>query len=99
MPLPNIERTTLLNRANLYFLLGDEELAQPVPPPPSPHSKVSSSSQPSSSFDYIGLHATLQSIQEKQACFWAYIQNEHIVLCGFVQEWYDELDGMIVSQN
>ena len=27
MPLPNIDRTALLSWANLYFLLGDEELA------------------------------------------------------------------------
>jgi len=32
MPLPNADRTTFLNRANLYTLPGHEELTQPAPP-------------------------------------------------------------------
>jgi len=67
MPLLNVNRTTLLNRANLYCLSGDEEWTQPAPPFPLPHLRPSSTSQPSFSSDYAGLHATLQSIQEKQA--------------------------------
>ena len=73
MPLYNIERITLLNWANLYFLLGDEELAQPAPPPPLPHLRASSSSQMASSSNYTGLHAIVQSIQEDHACLLAYI--------------------------
>ena len=50
MPLPNVEQTTLLNRANLSFLLDDEELVHPVPPTQPPtHLSVASSSRPSSS--------------------------------------------------
>jgi len=33
MPFLNVDRTSLLNWANLYFLPGDEELARPAPPP------------------------------------------------------------------
>jgi len=42
--LPNIERATLLNRANLHYLAGNEELAQPAPPTPQPYLRASSSS-------------------------------------------------------
>ena len=31
MPLLNVNHTSLLNRANLYFLPGDEELVRPAP--------------------------------------------------------------------
>ena len=58
MPLPNVYYTTLLNRANLYFLLDDEELARPLPPPPPTYLRAFSSSQPFSSSDFIDLHAT-----------------------------------------
>jgi len=65
MALLNVERTTILNRANLYFLQGDEELTQPAPPLTPPHRRASSSPQLSFSSDDVGLHATLQSIQEE----------------------------------
>ena len=52
MPLPDVERATLLNRANLYYLSGDEELVQLVPPLPLPQLRASSSSQQPSSSDY-----------------------------------------------
>jgi len=41
MPLANVDRTTLLNQANLYFSPADEELARPAPPPPPTHPKAS----------------------------------------------------------
>ena len=44
MPFPSVDHTSPLNRANLYFLSSNEELAQPTPPPPPPHPKASSSS-------------------------------------------------------
>jgi len=49
---PNVDRSSLLNRTNIYFLAGDEELARPAPPPASTHPRASGSSQPSSSHDY-----------------------------------------------
>ena len=39
MPLPNVDRTFLLNEDNIYFLPGDKELARPTPPP---HPRASS---------------------------------------------------------
>jgi len=99
MPLPNVDRTFLLNRANLYFLPDDEELARPAPSPLPPHPRASNSSQPSSSHDYLDLHATLQPIQVEQASLRAYVEIEHASLRGFAQERHDELRGMIASQN
>jgi len=99
MPLPNVDRTTLLNRANLYFRSDDEALAQPAPPPPSPHLRASSSSQLPTFSDYAGLHAALLSIQEKQASLQAYTQTDKPYSSDFIQEWHDGLCGMIVSQN
>jgi len=49
LPLPNVDRTTLLHRANFYWIPGDDEVVQPVPHHPTPHSsqvRPSSSSQP-----------------------------------------------------
>jgi len=80
MPLPNVDCTSLLNRANLYFLPKDEELARPVPPPPPPDTRASSSSQSSSSHDYADSYATLRSIQEEQASLRAYVETEHVTL-------------------
>jgi len=96
VPLPNVDCTSLLNGANFYFLPGDKELVRSAPPP---HSKDSPSSQLSSSHHYPNLHATLRSIQEEQAFLRAYIETEDATLWGFVQEHYDELHGMIPSQN
>jgi len=59
MPLPNIERTTLLNPDKVSFMPGDEELVHPIHQPlPPPHLGTSSSSQPSSFQDYTDIHAT-----------------------------------------
>ena len=99
MPLPNVDGTTLLDLANLYFLPGDEELARPTPPSPPPHLRASSSSQPSSSFVFPYMHAIILSIQEEQASLLAYVQIEHTALHKFVQERHDELCGMIGSYN
>ena len=99
MPLPYVNRTSILNRANLYFLPGAEELAWPAPPPPHTHPRASSLSQPSSSHDYPDLHANLWWIQEEQACLRAYVETKHASLWGFVYEHHDELHGMIASQN
>ena len=60
--LSNVDRTSLLNRVNLYFLLGYDELVRPAQPPPPTHPRVSSSSQPSSSHDYLDLDTILPSI-------------------------------------
>ena len=84
MPLPNIDRTSLLNQVNLYFLLGGEELTQLATPRSLPHLRASSSSHPFSSSNYDSLHATLQSIQGKQAFLLVYIQTKHSVLRDFV---------------
>jgi len=59
IPLPNVYRTSFLNWVNLYFLSSADELARPAPPP---HSRASSSLQPSTSHDYPNLHATVRSI-------------------------------------
>jgi len=99
MPLPDVDRTSLLNQTNLYFLPGDEELARPTPLPLPTDPRASSSSQPSSSHDYPDLLANLQSIKVEQASLWVYIETEHASLWGYVQEHHDELHGMIASQN
>ena len=59
----NVDRTTLLNRANLYFYAVMKSWCR------LPHlfhlPRASSSSQPSSSHDYPNLHATHRLIQEE----------------------------------
>jgi len=35
--LPNVDHTTLLHRANLYWLLGDDDVVQPATHQPAPH--------------------------------------------------------------
>ena len=67
MPSPNVDHTSLINRAHFFFLPGDEELARPSVHPSPLHPRFFSSSQPSSSNDYNNLHATLRPIQENQA--------------------------------
>jgi len=37
LPLPNVDRTTLLHRANLYWAPGDDEVVRPEPHNPAPH--------------------------------------------------------------
>ena len=93
--------TTLLNPDNLSYMTSDEELVHPATPPPPPQSYLgaSSSSRPSSSQDYPDIHATLRSIQEEQVSLQAHVQFQHVALCDFVQERYDEFRGMIASQN
>jgi len=49
LPLPNVDRTTLLHWANLYWVPCDAKVVRPGPDPPPPHSSQagsSSSSQP-----------------------------------------------------
>jgi len=96
MPFLNVDPTSLLNRAKLLFLPGDEELVQPTPPS---HPRASSSSKPSSCLNSPDLLVTLTSIQKEQASLRAYVENEHASLWGFVQERHDEVRGMIASQN
>jgi len=62
MPLPHADCISLVNRANLYLLPGDEELARPTP---RPYPRASSSSKASSSLDFSNMDATLRSIQEE----------------------------------
>jgi len=66
--LPNVDRTTVLHRGNLYWVPGDEEVVRPAPHYPAPHSSQvgpSSSSQPPHP-DYSNIQDTLRSIQEEQ---------------------------------
>jgi len=68
LPLPNVDRTTLLHRGNLYWVPGDEEVVRPAPLQPIPRSSQagpSSSSHPPPP-DYYDLQDTLRSIQEEQ---------------------------------
>ena len=37
LPRSNVDRTTLLHRANLYWVQGDSEVVQPAPHHPAPH--------------------------------------------------------------
>jgi len=49
LPVPNVDRTTLLHRSNLYWVPDDEEVVRPVSYHPTPHSsqaEPNSSSQP-----------------------------------------------------
>jgi len=97
--LPNVDQTTLLYGANLYWISSDTKVVQPINPPPPPHSSQagpSSSSQPPPT-DYADLQATLRSIQEEQVSFRAYVASENTVLRDFVQERHDELHGMLAT--
>ena len=86
MPLPSVDRTTLVNLDNLSYMLGDKELVHPAPPtsPPQPNLGASGPYKPSSPQDYSNIHATLQSIQEEQVSLRAHIQFEHATLHDFV---------------
>jgi len=65
VPLPNIERTTLLNWNNFSYLLGDEELVRPSSPViPSSYAGPSPFSQQHYP-TYGGLRETFMSIQEE----------------------------------
>ena len=63
LPLPNIDQTILLYRANLQWVPDDVEVIQPAPPSPPFTYQVgpSSSSQPSPT-NYADLQATFSSI-------------------------------------
>jgi len=68
LPHPNVDRTTLLYRASLYWVPGDDKIVQTTPHHPASHS---SQEGPSSFYqspppDYIDLQDTLRSIQEEQ---------------------------------
>ena len=87
-PLPNVYSTTLSNPDNLLFLPGDDELVPPAPSPSrplQPYLGASSSSQPSSSQEYVDIHATFRSIQEAQVPLRVYVRSEHTVLHDFAQ--------------
>ena len=87
MPLSNVDRATLLNPDNLSLMPGDEKLVSLTPPaPPQPFLSASNSSQPSSTQNYIDIHATFLSTQEEQHSSHVYVQTEHANLRDFVQE-------------
>jgi len=90
-PLPNVNRTTLLHPANLYWVPGDAEIVQPTTHPrhpPSNQAGLSFSSQ-SPPTDYADLQAALRSIQEEQVSLRAYVASENIAFCDFIQERHD----------
>ena len=64
MPIPNINRATLLKLDNLSFMIGDDKLVHPSPS--QPYIGGSSSSQPSFFQGYTDIHNTLWSIQEEE---------------------------------
>ena len=66
LPLPNVNRTTLLHWANRYWVPGDAEVVQPASPPLlySTQAGPSSSSQPPP-INYANLQPTLTSILEE----------------------------------
>ena len=101
LPLPNLDRTTLLHRGNLYLVPSDDEVVQPVPHQPASQSSQagrSSSSHPSPP-DYSDLQDTLRSIQEEQVSLGKFIASESTALRDFVQERHDELHGLLASQT
>jgi len=44
LPFPNVDWTTLLHQANLYWVPDDVEVVQPAPHYPAPHSSQAGSS-------------------------------------------------------
>jgi len=64
LPPPNVDRTNLPHRANLYWLLGDDDVIRPAPHQPTPHtSQVGpSSSSQQLPLDYSNIQDTLRSI-------------------------------------
>jgi len=67
LPLPTVDRTTLLYWANLHWIPSDDEVVRPVPQQPAPRSSQAgpgSSSRPPPP-DYSDLQDTLRSIQEE----------------------------------
>jgi len=100
-PLPNVDRTTLLHQANLYWVPGDVEVVQVAPHSPPPHSSQvepnASSQLPPT--NYANLQATLRFIQEEQVSIGAYVASENAALRDFVQEGHDEFRGMLAIQT
>jgi len=94
-------RLNHLHQANLYWVPNDDEVVQPAPHHPTPHSSqagLSSSSQPPPP-DYIDLQDTFRSIQEEQVSLRAFVASENATLQGFVQERHDEFCGMLATQT
>jgi len=101
LPLPNVDRTTLLHQANLYWVPGDDEVFRPTPHHSAPYSSqvgFTSSSQPPSP-DYTDLQDTLKSIQEEQASLRAFVAYENATLRDFVQECHNEFRGLLAYQT
>ena len=100
LPLPDVDRTTLRHRASLQWVPGDVEVVQPAVPPPlfTCQAEPSSSSQPTSA-DYAEVQKNLRSLQEEQVSLRAYVASENVPLCDFIQEWHDELCGMLTTQT
>jgi len=88
VPIFNVDRTTLLHWANLYWVPSDDKVVQPTPHHPAPYSsqaRPNSSSQPPPP-DYTDLQDTLRSIQEEKISLQAFDASENDALWDFVQE-------------
>jgi len=99
--LPNVDRTTLLHRGNLYWVPSDEQVVRPAPHHPAPRSSQArpiSSSQPPPP-DYSDFQDTLRSIQEEQVFLREFVASESTALRDFVQERHGELRGLLASQT
>ena len=100
LPLRNGDRTTLLHRANLYWVPGDAELFQSASPLPPFASQVGpSSSSQATPTNYADLQAILRSVQKEQISLRVYVASENAALRDFVQERHDELSGMLATQT
>ena len=100
MPLPNVNRTTLLHWANLYWVLGDNEVIRPIPQqlvPRSSQAGPSSYSHPPP-HDYSDIQDTLRSIQGEQVSLRAFVASESTALQDFVEERHDELRGLLLPR-
>ena len=101
LPLPNVDRTTLLHRGNLYWVLGDDEVVRPVPHQPAPHSSQvgsSSSSHPPPP-NCSDIQDTLRFIQEEQVSLREFVASKSVALWDFALERYDELRGLLAFQT
>jgi len=77
----------------------DEDLVCHAPAQaPSSYTGPSSSTQPSYPV-FSELQDTLHNVQVGQAFLRAFVACENPAIRDFVKECYDELQGMIVSQN
>jgi len=101
LSLPSIDRTTLLHRANLYWLPSDDEVVRLAPHKPTPQSSQvgpSSSSHPLPP-NYSNLQDTTRSIQDEQVSLREFVSSESTALQDFVQERHDEFRGSLDSRN